>query len=689
MKTAKNHSEAGPSRASASLRQTTPLDKQQTSSFTRRSPFSGTPEWAQKGTSRKDVISNGEHSWFQDNASKQSPAPAVLAGNNSNNAITNSRSSASRSASVDSTDDSEEARATLLKSFFKPPANKLDEIQANGVSNGIKQLEKATFLLNSSKRIPPPGGVPRKPHGKIQANEVHDEVIQVKPAKARQRSPVLDRSLSFRPASTTPHPSSQIEIRIPPAPPDPDVKRRRRRELLRALERSADPIKDNLDEIQQLFGLNGFNPKIYNISDDEKQLKKLAGRRRRSVKRKKVTLDLGLQHLSIHDHHGHADLVHPKAQSDRILSRCFDDQKSPSRLYPPVTFLNTVNDNQLSGKFQFISDYIFRKDVVPLPSHTNRGCDCNGACHPDTCGCLTKTFKDPDPNNPEKKIERRCQTQTYDHTAMAGDSRLSDIYIQRHLRKYDLRKTEITECNDLCGCGPDCWNRVVQKGRTLPFEIFQTTKDKGFGVRCPTSAIRKGQFLERYLGEVITATEQEDREQATNDRDAAYVFSLDWWNETNLNNYAYHQIDGEFFGSAMRFANHSCDPNSRSFPVQTRHQGDRRVYDLAFFAIRDIKMGEEITIDYHPQLAKGDPEDEDEQQQASAMRPFGNDHGANVGIDDHDEQLQDKREDPGDIDKDEILPEGTVLCRCGAKNCRRRLWPLSSLRKKRARRVNR
>ena len=524
---------------------------------------------------------------------------------------------------------------------------------------------------------------------------VPDRIIQAKTAKARQPSPVPDRSLSFRPASTTPHPSSQIEVRIPRVEPDPASLPRRRRQILAALEKSTD-FKEHLDEIgnEKLFGLNGFS-KVFNNSDDEKQFKRLAGRRARLIKRKKVTLDLGLQHLSIHDQRGRErlDLVHPKDQATPIFRRCFDKHESPSqRPQPSLTFSNTVNDNQLGGKFQFVSDYLFRDGVTLAPAHTNHGCDCNGACRPDTCQCLTKAFDDP--NSDKKKSDKDkdtkiiCQTETYDHSAVVGKSRLTDVYIQRHLRD-DLRKTEITECNDRCGCGPDCWNRVVQKGRTLPLEIFQTTKNKGFGVRCPTSAIGKGQFIERYLGEVITATEEENRSQAKDDHDASYIYSLDWFNETNLNNYAYLQVDGEFFGSAMRFVNHSCDPNTRSFPVQTRHQGDRRVYDLAFFAIRDIKLGEEITIDYNPQFSQEIPGDEDEELITNAIgRPAEDDiddaaTDASVDRDSKDEQpRQDKR-------GGEVLEEGTVLCRCGAKNCRRRLWPPSSARKKRARRVNR
>src|SRR5947208_3852078 len=44
----------------------------------------------------------------------------------------------------------------------------------------------------------------------------------------------------------------------------------------------------------------------------------------------------------------------------------------------------------------------------------------------------------------------------------------------------DGERCEIIECNDNCACGANCWNRVVQKGRTLPLEVFMTEKC-GFG----------------------------------------------------------------------------------------------------------------------------------------------------------------------------------------------------------------
>ena len=88
-------------------------------------------------------------------------------------------------------------------------------------------------------------------------------------------------------------------------------------------------------------------------------------------------------------------------------------------------------------------------------------------------------------------------------------------------------------------------------------------------------------------------------------------------------------------GGPTRFINHSCDPNCRLFSV-SYNKNDYMVYDLAFFALYDIRAGEELTFDYL------DPDDGGEAGQASM------------------EGVEDGKDAPD--------------CHCGAKNCRGKLW---------------
>ena len=152
------------------------------------------------------------------------------------------------------------------------------------------------------------------------------------------------------------------------------------------------------------------------------------------------------------------------------------------------------------------------------------------------------------------------------------------------------------------------------------------------GLRSPENII-KGQFIDIYLGEIITETELESRELAMEGA-PSYIFSLDWFHAKDV-----YYVDSLNFGTPSRFMNHSCNPNCRVFTV-ILNRADEKVYFLAFFAIRDIPAGTELNIDYNP-------------QEAGKTYP---------------------KPKPGDDDD-------VVLCHCGEPNCRVRLWPGPKMKK--------
>lgn len=59
----------------------------------------------------------------------------------------------------------------------------------------------------------------------------------------------------------------------------------------------------------------------------------------------------------------------------------------------------------------------------------------------------------------------------------------------------------IYECNSRCCCGPDCPNRVVQRGIQFDLCIFKTENGRGWGVRT-LQHIKKNTFVMEYVGEV-------------------------------------------------------------------------------------------------------------------------------------------------------------------------------------------
>lgn len=145
------------------------------------------------------------------------------------------------------------------------------------------------------------------------------------------------------------------------------------------------------------------------------------------------------------------------------------------------------------------------------------------------------------------------------------------------------------------------------------------------GLRSP-DAIRAGQFIDCYLGEVVTREQADVREELAIKHGHSYLFSLDFSPEATEDKM--YVVDGQRYGSPTRFMNHSCNPNCRMFPVSHTH-ADHNLYDLAFFALRDIPPRTELTFDYNPGA---------KQAQAS-------------------------------------IDPNAVRCLCMEKNCRGQLWP--------------
>jgi histone-lysine N-methyltransferase SUV39H len=212
---------------------------------------------------------------------------------------------------------------------------------------------------------------------------------------------------------------------------------------------------------------------MYNTDADKVLRKQLAQPKARKIRRKKVKLDWNSSDAVAREPFDPKKLISPRRQAHEILSSRFDDA-----IEPPITFVNDFNDRQLSGKFQFITSYIRRPGVeAPPPEAVNYGCDCIGGCRPDRCGCLVDNIEVDDFGDEidlGKIVPYQRVLDATGHTM----SVLREDYMKKSYA--DGEKSEIVECNPNCGCGADCWNRVVQKGRTLPLEIFMTAKC-GFG----------------------------------------------------------------------------------------------------------------------------------------------------------------------------------------------------------------
>lgn len=148
------------------------------------------------------------------------------------------------------------------------------------------------------------------------------------------------------------------------------------------------------------------------------------------------------------------------------------------------------------------------------------------------------------------------------------------------------------------------WKNAFEVNPTKMLENFRVAPTlephKGIGLMV-TSYIKAGTWIGEYCGEI--ATHEYFNE---NNYPSTYNFELD---------YGYY-LSAHKKGSIMRFANHSCNPNTAC----DLYSWDSD-FHLVFVASRDIQAGEFIHIDY--------------------------------GFGSHDKENFD----------------GSEICRCGAENC--------------------
>ncbi|KAL3106560.1 hypothetical protein niasHT_016682 [Heterodera trifolii] len=163
------------------------------------------------------------------------------------------------------------------------------------------------------------------------------------------------------------------------------------------------------------------------------------------------------------------------------------------------------------------------------------------------------------------------------------------LYCYGENSKLDVCKARgnwIVECTDGCSCDIYCPTRVVQRGRQIPIVIFRTL-DRGWSVRTAAS-IQRHQFVCEYIGEVLTVDDA-----FVPSRPSIYQFQMDGAGEHKLK----FVVDAVSYGNEARFINHSCSPNLVVRAVFA-DRFDESYHRIAFFAKRDIKTGEELTIDY-------------------------------------------------------------------------------------------
>lgn len=213
--------------------------------------------------------------------------------------------------------------------------------------------------------------------------------------------------------------------------------------------------------------------RFYVYDEDDNRRKQVGQSKVKSVDRSKILLDFGTPRLSSNKRLDLHSLIPPNMQVQQIQKTQF-----ANIFGPPLTFCNEANGKHLNENFRFISSFKKRLGVLEGSPDGDIVCECHGNCTSMTCACVIEggqsyrvrddgivVLRDEFIKPPRSAI--KMEEQPLFNEAGTNDDQ-------------DERPPVIYECNPRCLCGPECKNRVVQRGRSLPLEIFMTQMC-GFG----------------------------------------------------------------------------------------------------------------------------------------------------------------------------------------------------------------
>ncbi|KAJ8388273.1 hypothetical protein AAFF_G00135340 [Aldrovandia affinis] len=148
-----------------------------------------------------------------------------------------------------------------------------------------------------------------------------------------------------------------------------------------------------------------------------------------------------------------------------------------------------------------------------------------------------------------------------------------------------LNRMLMYECHpQVCPAGERCQNQGFTK-RHYPDTKIIKTAGKGWGLLALRD-IKKGEFVNEYVGELIDEVECRARIKYAQENDITHFYMLTI-NKDRI-------IDAGPKGNYSRFMNHSCQPNCET--QKWTVNGDTRV---GLFAVCDIPAGTELTFNYN------------------------------------------------------------------------------------------
>nr|XP_046243901.1 histone-lysine N-methyltransferase NSD3 isoform X5 [Scatophagus argus] len=141
------------------------------------------------------------------------------------------------------------------------------------------------------------------------------------------------------------------------------------------------------------------------------------------------------------------------------------------------------------------------------------------------------------------------------------------------------------ECHpQVCPAGESCENQCFSKRLYAETEVVKTD-DRGWGLKTK-QALKKGDFVTEYVGEVIDSEECQQRIKRAHENHISNFYMLTLTKD--------RVIDAGPKGNASRFINHSCSPNCET--QKWTVNGDVRI---GLFALCDIEADAELTFNYN------------------------------------------------------------------------------------------
>lgn len=142
----------------------------------------------------------------------------------------------------------------------------------------------------------------------------------------------------------------------------------------------------------------------------------------------------------------------------------------------PITIVNEVDVYVIPPNFRFIENVVLGRGVKAAEDSFRVGCDCadDEDCQYRECLCLQEHVEEDDDEEDAEALDgagQRVKAYAYHaHGQKAGMLKSKMLH----------SRMPIYECHSACSCSENCPNRVVDRGRKIPLQIFRT-KQTGWG----------------------------------------------------------------------------------------------------------------------------------------------------------------------------------------------------------------